>query len=839
MRQRTRPAAIRARQCGSRGGCRRSAVGGLREWVALGAAVGAAYHPPMNYTGVAPPPTSRRPARWRVLLVLYVVTEILVIAGVAGILALGWRQLAPHTGSWMAIAGAVIMVIATVLVGWRRALRYMPYLAVEPTKPRSVENVLELDDLLCMEAREIAERRGSPPGDSPGTRVGIALSGGGIRATTLGLGFLEGLDTAGHLRSAGYLSTVSGGSWAGGAYTVAAEGSAPRPGPGPMHEQAWWEDLFTRLKNKPYLGTSASDVTRFCTRVIAHLALAVLASMVFVWAGVLALAPVVWVAGVAAGVPGDRRDVAWYQNDLLPQIAYSNMRVPLSLADALAPPALVRWTVVILAIAIGLSIGVSFACRRSEAWLRRGGPHATKALRAPAIAVLQGILCMELVSALPWTGPLVGGTTAALGIVLALAFFYTGSLARANTPAKEAFYRVGGIVVVTTLVCAAALWVLKVDGCSWLGHAVAGCVTGSFDLFGPHILSVAPRSDTCQLEVALPYADSPPSAAFWIVAKLWFTALVMVVLCAAACVIGFARLLDLADSWRSRVEAGFLQGKLEPVEAEHHQGNTPPPWKPLPLLLVNAAFDARSSLLTELLSGGGMITFSPIAYGNRHVGFRKNEGGRPELTRAEQIAVSSAVVNVVFSDWMPHWLTPVFALLHLRLGRWLAAPRKSDVPSLPAWAALGRFVIELGGGRIDERGDYLQISDGGHHDNLGLLSLLERECDEIWVLDAGTGEGLGALESALRKAGVRTQVKDHARPVWVGRVERPGGKTTMVRICRLCRASLLLPEGGPLPELGKFPRDSTLNQWFTPEVSQAYRALGLRLAREMLLGRSA
>jgi hypothetical protein len=48
-----------------------------------------------------------------------------------------------------------------------------------------------------------------------GTLVGLALSGGGIRSATFGLGVLEGLKSHGLLEKIGYLSTVSGGGYIG------------------------------------------------------------------------------------------------------------------------------------------------------------------------------------------------------------------------------------------------------------------------------------------------------------------------------------------------------------------------------------------------------------------------------------------------------------------------------------------------------------------------------------------------------------------------------------------------------------------------------------------------
>ncbi|MGH8315424.1 MAG: patatin-like phospholipase family protein, partial [Steroidobacterales bacterium] len=60
-------------------------------------------------------------------------------------------------------------------------------------------------------------RRGIDPKRSG--HVGLALSGGGIRSASFAIGVLQGLHDAGVLKHVDYLSTVSGGGYAGSAYT--------------------------------------------------------------------------------------------------------------------------------------------------------------------------------------------------------------------------------------------------------------------------------------------------------------------------------------------------------------------------------------------------------------------------------------------------------------------------------------------------------------------------------------------------------------------------------------------------------------------------------------------
>lgn len=73
----------------------------------------------------------------------------------------------------------------------------------------------ERDALATRQARIAAAKPGAAPGDEP--RWGLALSGGGIRSATFCLGLIRALAGNGVLRHFDYLSTVSGGGYAGAA----------------------------------------------------------------------------------------------------------------------------------------------------------------------------------------------------------------------------------------------------------------------------------------------------------------------------------------------------------------------------------------------------------------------------------------------------------------------------------------------------------------------------------------------------------------------------------------------------------------------------------------------
>ena len=78
----------------------------------------------------------------------------------------------------------------------------------------------ELPDRIGFEKlfeRELLLVQGRRSDDTPADRnlAGLAISGGGIRSATFGLGILEGMKSFGLLKKLDYLSTVSGGGYIG------------------------------------------------------------------------------------------------------------------------------------------------------------------------------------------------------------------------------------------------------------------------------------------------------------------------------------------------------------------------------------------------------------------------------------------------------------------------------------------------------------------------------------------------------------------------------------------------------------------------------------------------
>jgi len=134
---------------------------------------------------------------------------------------LNWAQVTVSWTKWVAVAAMVVagLMAAAVWIS-RRADPFPPLEAAMPPRHHGVMPVLDWAQGTGYDAEE----GGLPAQD--GQRVGICLSGGGIRSAAFCLGVLSQLEAGSpHLpepptRSARYLAAVSGGAWAATVWTL-------------------------------------------------------------------------------------------------------------------------------------------------------------------------------------------------------------------------------------------------------------------------------------------------------------------------------------------------------------------------------------------------------------------------------------------------------------------------------------------------------------------------------------------------------------------------------------------------------------------------------------------
>jgi hypothetical protein len=140
----------------------------------------------------------------------------------------------------------------------------------------------------------------------------------------------------------------------------------------------------------------------------------------------------------------------------------------------------------------------------------------------------------------------------------------------------------------------------------------------------------------------------------------------------------------------------------------------------------------------------------------------KDSDGTPSLfdyTLMAYTALTSAAVSPAMGKFSRHWLRGPLAFFNLRLGYWLPNPASPDVQEVlrtrsdPGWirGAPGPLTaLRDFRGRHYFRTREIFVSDGGHYENLGLVELVRRQCDDIWCVDAsadGATPGAALAES--------------------------------------------------------------------------------------------
>jgi hypothetical protein len=233
-------------------------------------------------------------------------------------------------------------------------------------------------------------------------------------------------------------------------------------------------------------------------------------------------------------------------------------------------------------------------------------------------------------------------------------------------------------------------------------------------------------------------------------------------------------------------------------------------------------------------------------------------------------------------------LSATIALLNVRLGRWLRHPldtvRDAGKSALARWwngkpgpiYLLREAFFKSGATVVDPTTEaplssgFVFLTDGGHIENLGIYELLRRRCAVIIAVDGEADEPMKApslvqLERfaridlgtrividwepiATRSRAVSAEVKTRtvsSKPgphVAIGLIDYPGvtDNTRETGVLIYIKASLSGDENDYVMAYKaahpSFPHESTMDQLFTEEQFEAYRALGEHITGRFLTG---
>ena len=288
-------------------------------------------------------------------------------------------------------------------------------------------------------------------------------------------------------------------------------------------------------------------------------------------------------------------------------------------------------------------------------------------------------------------------------------------------------------------------------------------------------------------------------------------------------------------------------------------------------------FDVDRALLTQHQEDGDIWPngYAPTREYAYPVSQRPDRPG-PSLGTA--MAISGAAANPNMGKVTSPASAFLMTVFNVRLGWWLPNPRR---PKLWKYSGprlgINYSVFELFG-LTDDRTGFVNVSDGGHFENLGVYELIRRGCRCVIVCDSGQDGALKMedLGNLIRKCrtdfGVEIEIDaerircldekhNSAAHCVVGKIHYSGiprhDKDGRLQFARqssgeppapLCEEGWLVylkpsitgDEPADVLEyyrrVPEFPHESTADQWFNESQFESYRRLGLHVS-ESAFGR--
>ncbi len=163
---------------------------------------------------------------------------------------------------------------------------------------------------------------------------------------------------------------------------------------------------------------------------------------------------------------------------------------------------------------------------------------------------------------------------------------------------------------------------------------------------------------------------------------------------------------------------------------------------------------------------------SPLYCGSKLSGYveTSKHPGYKHMTLPAAITISAAAVNPGMGIYSSKLLSVLMTLFNARLGFWVSNPLSYASNRLAPWRNYiewwpAYFFKELFS-KIGTKNSKLNISDGGHIENLGVYELLRRGCRLILAVDAGADphSTFADLENLSIRARNELGIEIHFRP---------------------------------------------------------------------------
>jgi len=270
-----------------------------------------------------------------------------------------------------------------------------------------------------------------------------------------------------------------------------------------------------------------------------------------------------------------------------------------------------------------------------------------------------------------------------------------------------------------------------------------------------------------------------------------------------------------------------------------------------PYHLINVALNLQASKLADLRGRkSDFFIFSKRFIGSERTDYtetKEMEKYDNHIDLATAMAISGAAAAPNMGTSTNRSLVFIMTLLNIRLGYWLPNPKRVNSDKwyhkIGLRGAKPTLIWKEALGDLDEKGSHINISDGGHIENLAIYPLLKRQCKYIVAIDGEadpkmTFAGLVKLmrysridmgvEIKLDLTNLRKNKKGNSQSHWVlGDIHYSNGEVGKLLYIKL---SVVGDEPEYInayrKENPKFPHEPTSDQFFTEDQFEAYRALG-------------
>ena len=228
-------------------------------------------------------------------------------------------------------------------------------------------------------------------------------------------------------------------------------------------------------------------------------------------------------------------------------------------------------------------------------------------------------------------------------------------------------------------------------------------------------------------------------------------------------------------------------------------------------------------------------------YGANQFSFFNPPGG---VLLGNVVATSGAAANPNMGYHSSAALSALLSVFNVRLGRWCGNPHHPDAWRKASPRFGGLALLNEVFGQMTSRASFLNVSDGGHFENLGIYELVRRRCHVVVSVDAGCDPDyqFNDLANAIRKCwtdfGTRIEIDvKELRPqgktkystshVAVGTIHYPNA---LPGVLVYIKTTLSGKESSDVKEYAavhdEFPNESTVDQFFDENQFESYRELG-------------